>query len=160
MLTMMQPNAVIFAGLAGRARRDGTRSGGGNSLHQNNREALATGTLLLVDNAVDQAASTIRLKASFPNEDEKLWPGDFVNARLLVETRKGVITLPSSAVQRGQQGLFAWIVTAAFFGVHTWSLPYAARPTTPFARCLHTITNQPDPHQGQFTFAVLTKQPC
>jgi multidrug efflux system membrane fusion protein len=78
---------------------------------QSNREAMATGTLLLVDNTVDQATSTIRLKASFPIDDEKLWPGDFVNARLLVETRKDVIALPSSAVQRGQQGLFAWIAT-------------------------------------------------
>jgi len=47
----------------------------------------------------------------FPNEDEQLWPGDFVNARLLLETRKNVLVVPTSAVQRGPQGLFAWIVT-------------------------------------------------
>jgi multidrug efflux system membrane fusion protein len=79
---------------------------------QNNRQALATGKLLLIDNAIDQATSTIRLKAMFPNDDERLWPGDFVNARLLLETRTNVLAVPSVAVQRGPQGLFAWTVTA------------------------------------------------
>ncbi len=78
---------------------------------QKNRQALATGKLLLVDNAIDQATATIRLKAIFPNDDEQLWPGDFVNARLLLETRANAIVVPASAVQRGPQGLFAWIVT-------------------------------------------------
>jgi multidrug efflux system membrane fusion protein len=115
MLAMMQPTAVVFT-LPSRVLPDVRAAMGRGPVQltafdQNNREALALGTLLLVDNTVDQATSTIRLKASFPNEDEKLWPGDFVNARLLVETRKDVIALPSSAVQRGQQGLFAWIVT-------------------------------------------------
>ena len=114
MLTMMQPTAVVFT-LPSRVLPDVRAAMGRGPVEvtafdQNNREALATGTLLLVDNTVDQATSTIRLKASFPNEDEKLWPGDFVNARLLVEIRKDVIALPSSAVQRGPQGLFTWIV--------------------------------------------------
>jgi membrane fusion protein, multidrug efflux system len=78
---------------------------------QDNMRALGTGTLLLVDNLISQAASTIRLKAMFANDDEQLWPGDFINARLLLETRKNVLVVPSSAVQRGPQGLFAWIVT-------------------------------------------------
>jgi multidrug efflux system membrane fusion protein len=115
MLTMMQPAAVVFT-LPSRVLPDVRAAMGRGPVEvaafdQNNREALAIGTLLLVDNTVDQATSTIRLKASFPNENEKLWPGDFVNARLLVETRKNVVALPSSAVQRGQQGLFAWVVT-------------------------------------------------
>jgi multidrug efflux system membrane fusion protein len=63
-----------------------------------------------VDNGVDQATST-RLKAMFANAHDKLWPGDFVNARLLVETHSSVIALQSWAVQRGPQGLFAWVVT-------------------------------------------------
>jgi multidrug efflux system membrane fusion protein len=79
---------------------------------QDNRLPLSTGKLLLVDNAVDQATATIRLKAIFPNADDRLWPGEFVNARLLLETRSNVIAVPASAVQRGPQGLFAWIVTA------------------------------------------------
>jgi multidrug efflux system membrane fusion protein len=79
---------------------------------QDNQLALSTGKLLTVDNAIDQASATIRLKAIFPNADDRLWPGEFVNARLLLETRSDVIAVPSSAVQRGQQGLYAWIVSA------------------------------------------------
>src|ERR1700688_866651 len=79
---------------------------------QDNRLPLSTGKLLLVDNAVDQATSTIRLKAIFANEDDRLWPGEFVNARLLLETRRNVVAVPAAAVQRGPRGLFAWTVTA------------------------------------------------
>lgn len=79
---------------------------------QDNRRALSTGQLLVIDNAVDQATDTIRLKAIFPNDDERLWPGEFVNARLLVETLGKVLVIPSAAVQRGPQGLFAWILTS------------------------------------------------
>jgi len=115
MLALMQPTAVVFT-LPSRVLPDVRAAMARGPVEvtafdQNNRDMLATGTLLLVDNAVDQATSTIRLKASFPNEDEKLWPGDFVNARLLVDTQRDVIAVPSSAVQRGPQGLFTWIVT-------------------------------------------------
>jgi multidrug efflux system membrane fusion protein len=80
---------------------------------QDNRNALATGRLLLIDNVIDQTTATIRLKAMFPNDDETLWPGEFVNARLLLETRTRALTIPSSAVQHGPDGLFAWVVTDA-----------------------------------------------
>ena len=79
---------------------------------QNNRRLLSTGKLLLIDNAIDQATATIRLKAMFDNADERLWPGEFVNARVSLETRRNVIAVPTTVVQRGPQGLFAWIVTA------------------------------------------------
>ena len=78
---------------------------------QDNRRQLATGTLLLIDNAIDQATATVRLKAMFANEDEALWPGSFVNARVRLETRPNALVIPSVAVQRGPQGLFTWIVT-------------------------------------------------
>ena len=78
---------------------------------QDNRHALATGTLLLVDNTIDQTTATIRLKAMFPNEDDKLWPGEFVNARVLLETRSNAVVVPSAAVQRGPNGLFVWAVS-------------------------------------------------
>jgi multidrug efflux system membrane fusion protein len=78
---------------------------------QDNRRALATGKLLLVDNVIDQASATIRLKAMFPNEDEKLWPGEFVNAHLLLETRSNAVVVPSATIQRGPQGLFVWTVS-------------------------------------------------
>jgi membrane fusion protein, multidrug efflux system len=77
---------------------------------QNNRRLLSSGKLLLIDNAIDQATATIRLKAMFDNTDERLWPGEFVNARVTLETRHNVIAVPTTVVQRGPQGLFAWVV--------------------------------------------------
>jgi membrane fusion protein, multidrug efflux system len=77
---------------------------------QNNRIALGTGKLLLIDNVIDQGAAAIRLKALFPNDDEALWPGDFVNATMLVETRRNALVVPGSAVQSGPKGLFTWVV--------------------------------------------------
>jgi multidrug efflux system membrane fusion protein len=79
---------------------------------QNDRRLLSTGKLLLIDNAIDQATATIRLKAMFENADERLWPGEFVNARVLIDTRRDVIAVPTSAIQRGPSGLFVWIVHA------------------------------------------------
>src|SRR5580704_4315191 len=64
----------------------------------------------MVDNLIDPATATYRLKAIFSNEDEKLWPGEFVNARLSLETRKNVVVIPPLAVQRGPHGLFTWVV--------------------------------------------------
>jgi membrane fusion protein, multidrug efflux system len=79
---------------------------------QDNRRALATGTLLLIDNIMDQTTATIRLKAMFPNEDDKLWPGEFVNARVLLETRSDAVVVPSAVIQRGPDGLFVWMINA------------------------------------------------
>ncbi len=56
----------------------------------------------------------MRLKAIFANEDDQLWPGEFVNVRVLLETRKNAITIPTAAVQRGPQGLFTWVVTSNY----------------------------------------------
>jgi multidrug efflux system membrane fusion protein len=115
-LVQAQPAAVMFT-LPSRALDDIRQATDRGPIEviafdQDNRLPLSTGKLLLVDNAVDQATATIRLKAIFPNADDRLWPGEFVNARLLLETRSNVIAVPASAVQRGPQGLFAWIVTA------------------------------------------------
>ncbi|MBV9852792.1 MAG: efflux RND transporter periplasmic adaptor subunit [Armatimonadetes bacterium] len=71
---------------------------------------LAKGTLLTPNNAVDINTGTIQLKANFANEDNKLWPGEFVNARLLVNTIRGVVTVPHIAIQHGQDGLFVFVV--------------------------------------------------
>ncbi|HEY2134372.1 MAG TPA: efflux RND transporter periplasmic adaptor subunit [Xanthobacteraceae bacterium] len=113
-LTRTKPIAVMFT-LPARALddvRDAMARGTVEvtAFDQDNRRALSTGTLLLIDNQIDQATATIRLKALFANDDEKLWPGEFVNARLLIETRSNALTVPSTAVQRGPQGLFAWVV--------------------------------------------------
>ena len=77
---------------------------------RNNVRLLSTGKLSTIDNLIDQTTATYRLKAMFANEDEKLWPGEFVNAHLLLETRKNVVVIPPIAVQRGPHGLFTWVV--------------------------------------------------
>jgi multidrug efflux system membrane fusion protein len=71
---------------------------------------LGEGPLLLINNQIDLTTGTIQLKATFPNKDHALWPGQFVDARLLVETRHGAVTVPAGAVQRGPQGVFAYII--------------------------------------------------
>jgi multidrug efflux system membrane fusion protein len=73
---------------------------------------LATGQLTFIDNAVDRATGTITLKATFPNADRQLWPGEFVNAVLTLTTEKAAIVAPTGAVQNGQQGTYAYVVKA------------------------------------------------
>jgi multidrug efflux system membrane fusion protein len=75
------------------------------------RVLLGEGTLNLVNNQVDTASGTISLKASFPNKDNRLWPGLSVTTRLLVKTLKDIITVPDTTVQRGPDGLFAYVLT-------------------------------------------------
>jgi len=68
------------------------------------------GTLRVVDNQVDQTTGTVKLKAEFPNASLQLWPGQFVNVRLLIDTLKDVVTIPTGAVQRGPNGTFVYVV--------------------------------------------------
>ena len=68
------------------------------------------GTVTFVDNQVDAQSGTIRLKATFPNKEGRLWPGQFVTARLTLGQRDGVVVIPSAAVQTGQQGNYAFVV--------------------------------------------------
>lgn len=77
---------------------------------QDNVTQLAQGHLLLIDNQIDQSTSTIRLKAEFPNQDERLWPGEFVHIHILITTRKDAVTIPPVAVQRGPDGLYVWVI--------------------------------------------------
>ncbi len=80
------------------------------ALDRGNTTPLDEGTLTVVDNEIDQTTGTIKLKATFPNNDLKLWPGKFVNARLILTTRKGATVVPSSVVQRGPQGTYAYVI--------------------------------------------------
>ncbi|WGD31106.1 efflux RND transporter periplasmic adaptor subunit [Ancylobacter sp. WKF20] len=73
---------------------------------------LGTGTLTVIDNQIDATTATLKLKASFPNDDERLWPGAFVHVALTVGTMKDAVTVPVAAIQRGPDGVFAWVVTA------------------------------------------------
>jgi multidrug efflux system membrane fusion protein len=71
---------------------------------------LAAGTLLTVDNQIDPNTGTVRLKAQFPNENGDLFPNQFVNARLLADTRHDATLVPSAAIQRGVQGTYVYVV--------------------------------------------------
>ena len=71
---------------------------------------LDKGTIALVDNEIDQSTGTIRVKATFPNPHDALWPGEFVNARVLVRTEKQALTVPSAAIQRGPNGMYTYVV--------------------------------------------------
>jgi len=73
---------------------------------------LGKGQLLLIDNQVNQQTATIKLKATFPNPERLLWPNGFVKARLLLATRQAALVAPATAVQRGPQGTFAYVVDA------------------------------------------------
>ncbi|MDR2845105.1 MAG: efflux RND transporter periplasmic adaptor subunit [Puniceicoccales bacterium] len=73
-------------------------------------ETVSGGHLELIDNLVDHNTATIRLKASFPNEDEALWPGQYIVPRVLVDTRKGVIVVPAAAVIPGVTGPVVYLV--------------------------------------------------
>jgi len=74
------------------------------------KKLVAEGKLTLIDNMIDQATGTIRLKARFDNDDENLWPGEFVDVRLILSTRKGVATVPARTVQEGREGHYAYVI--------------------------------------------------
>jgi multidrug efflux system membrane fusion protein len=80
------------------------------ALEGNNRKEVASGTLSMIDNQIDTSTSTVKLKAVFPNTDETLWPGQFVNVRLLIGTRKDAVAVPVEAVQIGPEGPYVYLV--------------------------------------------------
>ena len=79
---------------------------------RDNQQELARGKLTAFDSQIDSTTGTIKLKAIFPNQDKKLWPGQFVNARLLVRTERNALTVPAPAVQLGPNGSFVYKVQA------------------------------------------------
>ncbi len=76
------------------------------------KSRLGSGTLSAIDNQVDPTTGTVKLKALFANEDKALFPNQFVNAQLLVDTLRGVVIIPTAAIQRGPQGSFVYVVKA------------------------------------------------
>jgi multidrug efflux system membrane fusion protein len=80
------------------------------ALGPDNKTVVDSGTLRVVDNQVDQSTGTVKLKSEFPNAELQLWPGQFVNVRLLVETLRQVVVVPTAAVQRGPNGPFVYVV--------------------------------------------------
>lgn len=72
----------------------------------------ARGQMSFIDNAIDQTTGTVKLKASFPNQDERLWPGQLVDVRLLLATQTDALVVPASAVQQSQNGPYVYVVDA------------------------------------------------
>jgi len=113
-ITQLQPISVIFTLAAAALERTkltlGRVAASVVAIGQDDRTELDRGTVEVVDNQVDQSTGTIKLRASFPNTEFKLWPGNFVNGRITVDTRPEGLTVPAIALQHGPRGDFVWVV--------------------------------------------------
>ena len=117
-VNQIQPIAVTFTVPQGDFQHltdltDGFRKPlAAEALSQETGASLGTGTLSIADNRVDPSTGTVQLKAKFDNPGERLWPGQFVNVRLTLQTLSRVTTIPSSAVNQGPNGAFAYVIGA------------------------------------------------
>jgi membrane fusion protein, multidrug efflux system len=113
-ITQLRPIAVIFTlpedNLLAVERRLRQGSPEVEVFSRDGQTKLATGKLLTIDNQIDATTGTGRLKAVFDNKNDELWPNQFVNAKLLLETRKGSTVIPSAAIQRGPQGTLVYVM--------------------------------------------------
>jgi multidrug efflux system membrane fusion protein len=114
-ITQMQPITVIFTLPEDSLTAVNNRMRSGQALQvkalsRDDGTEIATGTLLTIDNQIDQTTGTFRLKAVFDNKNRTLWPNQFVNTRLLIDSKKNAIIIPVAAVQRGDQGTFVYRV--------------------------------------------------
>ena len=113
-LTQLQPIAVIFTLPEDQLPTVSLHMKNSTLLveaySRDNQTKLATGKLQTIDNQIDQTTGTAKLKAVFDNKDNQLWPNQFVNANLLLETRKDSTVLPTAAILRGPQGTFVYLV--------------------------------------------------
>ncbi|HTG15406.1 MAG TPA: MdtA/MuxA family multidrug efflux RND transporter periplasmic adaptor subunit [Blastocatellia bacterium] len=115
-ITQVEPIAVLFTIPEDSLSQVLKRLHGGEHLavevyDRSGQTKIAEGRLQTVDNQIDQSTGTTRLKAVFDNKDNSLFPNQFVNVRLLVETRKDRILIPAVAIQRGPQGTFVYVVS-------------------------------------------------
>ena len=113
-ITQVQPIAVLFTLPADNLPQVVKRMSEGtlevDAYSRDDQHKLGTGQLLTLDNTIDQTTGTIRLKAQFDNKDDALWPNQFVNVQLLLETRKDSIVVPAATIQRGPSGTFIYVV--------------------------------------------------
>jgi multidrug efflux system membrane fusion protein len=113
-LTEVHPISVVFtlpqADLPAIVSAMGSRQLAVAAISSDNKAQLGEGTLLTPDNAIDTTTGQIRMKATFPNQDDRLWPGQFVEAQLLLRTEQQKVTVPSRAVQHGPAGLYVYVV--------------------------------------------------
>ncbi len=115
-ITQLDPIAVIFTlpqdDLPAVAKELAGSALPVEAFSRDGSQDLATGKLALIDNEINQATATIKLKALFDNPTRSLWPSEFVKARLTLSTRKNVIVIPVTAIQHGPQGTFVYVVGA------------------------------------------------
>jgi membrane fusion protein, multidrug efflux system len=114
-ITQLDPIAVVFTIAEDSVPEVMSRSGGGRGLavdayDRDITKKLASGTLLTVDNQIDQTTGTVKLKAEFPNKDSALFPNQLVNARLRLDTLRSAVMVPSAAIQRSPQATFVYAV--------------------------------------------------
>ena len=113
-VTQVQPIAVVFTLPEEELGAVGTAMSAGpvqvTTLSRDGGAVLDTGTLSLIDNQIDQATGTAKFKAIFNNAHNSLWPGQYVNARVLVRTENNALTLPTTAIQLGPDGPFTYVV--------------------------------------------------
>jgi membrane fusion protein, multidrug efflux system len=113
-ITQLRPITVLFTLPQQQLAQVNTAQAAGalavEALDADGRSTLDRGMLQVVDNQVDQTTGTVRMKAEFPNTRMQLWPGQFVNIRLLIDTLKQVVVVPTPAVQRGPNGTFVYVV--------------------------------------------------
>ena len=114
-ITQQQPIAVIFTIAADHLQAVLQQRKAGHELvveawDRDFKHKLATGFLLAIDNQIDQSTGTVRMKAQFPNEDYALFPNQFVNARLLVDTLHQTVLVPTAAIQRSPQSTYVYVV--------------------------------------------------
>lgn len=102
------------------------------------KKPLTTGFLLTVDNQIDAATGTIKLKAQFSNTDGRLFPNQFVNAQLLVRVLHNALVVPSSAIQRGSQGAFVYVVAQGKVQVRPVQSGWGTNDNTVIEQGLHT----------------------
>ncbi|MGO9641402.1 MAG: efflux RND transporter periplasmic adaptor subunit [Candidatus Acidiferrales bacterium] len=116
-ITQLQPITVVFSVAEDYLPQIQTQLRQGSRLavdafDRDQTQKLASGYLLTLDNVIDPTTGTLKLKAVFANTDSSLFPSQFVNARLLVETEKGVTLVPNTAIQRNAQGPFVYIINS------------------------------------------------
>jgi len=115
-ITQLQPIAVLFTlpedQLPTVSQHMGKATLQVEAYSRDDQTKLASGTLLTIDNQIDQTTGTGRLKAVFENVDSSLWPNQFVNIRLLLEIRKNSTVIPAAAIQRGPQGTYVFVAKA------------------------------------------------
>jgi multidrug efflux system membrane fusion protein len=115
MITQLQPIAVLFSIPQDDLPQLLKKMQSGQKLvveafNRDLKQKLATGTLLTIDNQIDSNTGTVRCKAVFPNEDSSLFPNQFVNARLLLDTKQAAVIVPVAALQRSPQSTFVYVV--------------------------------------------------